>query len=175
MLEPHIHIPSQRATTWAGRIVSEDKREDTCIQIRRWKSCAMHSQDAGRGEHDWMKWGKRAVYNAGQGWALLSKGSACTNRKKHREACSIWQVFQLFPVSLSLCLQLRYIWQWLDMRVLQEWQLFHIICPWASSSLCQGEGGQSFGCLLYRTSLTAGQKEAVESPSHLQNLQQEEF
>lgn len=109
-----------------------------------------------------------------------SVGSLCTSREKDggsvgSDLASLPAVPSPPPAPPSACLQLRDIWLWLDARVLQELQLFHIICPRASSSLCQGEGGQSFGCLLYRTSLTAGQKEAAESLSCLQNLQQEEL
>lgn len=105
----------------------------------------------------------------------LQDHHAPTERSMEEASGSIWQDFQLSHGPPSPCLQLRDIWLWLDVRVLQELQLFHIICPRASSSLCQGEGGQSFGCLLYRASLTAGQKEAAESLSCLQTLQQEEL
>lgn len=85
MLEPHIHISSQPPPAWAGRrILSKDKREDNYIQVRRWKSCAMHSQGAGRGQHNLTKWGRRAVYDADQGQPLLSEGSAYTNREAQR-------------------------------------------------------------------------------------------
>lgn len=151
--------------------MSEDKRGGASVQRRRWKSCARHCRGAGRAERDWTKRGRRAAR------ALLCGITGHQPRGRRKR----WVRFGKSPSCPtsspppSACLQLRDIWLWLDARVLQELQLFHIICPRASSSLCQGEGGQSCGCLLYRTSLTAGQKEAAESLSCLQNLQQEEL
>lgn len=168
MLELHIHMSSQTVKTWTRwRILSENKREDTYVQIR--KRFAMHHQDEGRGEHDWMKSGRRAVYNTGQGWALISKRSAYTNREKYRGPSLVWQVFQLFSLSLSLCSQLRYIWHWLDQRVLQEWQFFHIICFLISVP----RGRTKLWLLALQNKSDSEAKEAAKRPSYLKNLQQE--
>jgi len=175
VLEPHIHIPSQTATTWAGRRTrSEDNREDASFQIRRWKSCAMCSQGAGRGEHDWIKWGKRAVYKTGQGWALLSKGSARTNREKQRsmfDLASLPAVPHLPQSMLTsrICLALAGYKSATGMAALSH------NLPMTFLFTVPRRRQTKLWLLALLFSLTARQKEAAEGPSCLQNLQQEEL
>lgn len=130
MLELHIHMSSQQWKLGQDEEYWVRTRTKEKIPTFRWGKAlqCITRMDEGRGEHNWMRSGRRAVYNTDQGWALISKRSAYTNREKYTGSSLIWQVFQLFSLSLSLCSQLRYIWLWLDQRVLQEWQFFHVIC-----------------------------------------------
>lgn len=86
-------------------------REDAYIQINKWEGCAMYNRD-----------GEKEEFAVQAETQHSSKGSAQRSTEEHvpfgkYSSCS--------PSPLHL--QLRCIWHWLDMRVLQEWQLFHSI------------------------------------------------